>query len=84
MKLFVYDDGNKVEYRSEDMPEYIYYCTNNSRECEFKVNLKENSRVQTAGSNFRLPKTKKALIKFLKKYWIKEVDVVFVDNVTYR
>ena len=40
----------RVEWRYDDDPEWIYYCTNNHGEGIFEINLKENNRSQRKGT----------------------------------
>lgn len=82
MKLFVHDDGDRIEWRPENLPENIYYCTNNSREGEFKVNLCENTRIQIAGTcEFKVPKTRPTMERFFCKLFGRDLEVVFVDEI---
>lgn len=70
MFIVIPEEGSKepIEWRFENMPEYIYYCTNNSREGIFEINLRENTRTQTAGTcDFCLSQKN----RFVKSYFTK-------------
>ena len=85
IKMFIAlpPEGEKepIEWRFEDSPEYIYYCTNNSREGVFQVNLRENSRIQTAGTaDFVLSDKNKYVKSYFTKHY-KRYDRVYVDKI---